>query len=49
MLLEAVKFVWQMVLRKEEQDERGLYTKHNNINSQGVENYVDFFLSVGKI
>jgi hypothetical protein len=50
MLLEAVKFVWLMVLRKQKQNERRLRTNHNHINSHGVTNYSIFFMTfVGKI
>jgi hypothetical protein len=38
MLLEVTKFVWQVVLPKQEQDERRLCTQHENIDYQGAEN-----------
>jgi hypothetical protein len=43
MLLEATKFVWQVVLPKQEQDERRRCTKHDNINYQGAENFRRIF------
>jgi hypothetical protein len=49
MLLEAVKLMWQVVLRKEEQNEGRLCKKHGNINSQRAANSVVFFLFVGKV
>lgn len=49
MLLEAFKFVWQMILQKRGQDQWRLCTKHDNINSQGAANSVVFFVFVGKI